>query len=262
MPAEYSSCTTRILSLFIPDSAGPPFRCPEKNGFFADPEQCDKYYECVAEIPEEKFCPDGLLFDATDPNSELCDYPFNVDCGDREYVRKCSFPFLNLFPRYTTNNFLTLQRSLSQGSTPSATVPTASSTTRTQPCAPSTTTASTATHTPTTVPPLLSLTRLRCSSRPQHLVSLNSLNRNSLVGQFHLSVSLQGTCVREEQSSSFARKCEKTETKPNVEGFECPDGETIGPNGQPLAHPSFPHPTSCRYTMACSVLAQRIYLDL
>merc|ERR1711936_599851 len=52
-------------------------------------------------------------------------------------------------------------RSLSQGSTPSATVPTASSTTRTQPCAPSTTTASTATHTPTTVPPLLSLTRLR-----------------------------------------------------------------------------------------------------
>ena len=62
----------------------------------------------MAEIPEEKFCPDGLLFDATDPNSELCDYPFNVDCGDREYVRKCSFPFLNLFPRYTTNNFLTL----------------------------------------------------------------------------------------------------------------------------------------------------------
>merc|ERR1711972_861845 len=73
---------------FAQDSAGPPFRCPEKNGFFADPEQCDKYYECVAEIPEEKFCPDGLLFDATDPNSELCDYPFNVDCGDREYVQE------------------------------------------------------------------------------------------------------------------------------------------------------------------------------
>ena len=106
----------------IPDAAGPPFRCPEKNGFFPDLEQCDKYYECVAEIPEEKFCPDGLLFDATDPNSELCDYPFNVDCGDREYVRKCSFPFLNLFPRYTLYIiqpiiFLlcTLQRSLSQG---------------------------------------------------------------------------------------------------------------------------------------------------
>ena len=66
------------------------YECPEEAGVFPDPEQCDKYYECVADIPEEKFCPDGLLFDATDPNSELCDYPFNVDCGDREYVRKYS----------------------------------------------------------------------------------------------------------------------------------------------------------------------------
>ena len=64
------------------------FLCPEPNGFFPDPEQCDKYYECVGEIPEEKFCPDGLLFEASNPNNELCDYPFNVDCGAREYVRK------------------------------------------------------------------------------------------------------------------------------------------------------------------------------
>ena len=64
------------------------FRCPEKNGFFPDPEQCDKYYECVGDVAEEKFCPDGLLFEASDPNNELCDYPFNVDCGAREYVRK------------------------------------------------------------------------------------------------------------------------------------------------------------------------------
>ena len=67
---------------------GAPFRCPEPNGFFPDPEQCDKYYECVGEVPEEKFCPDGLLFEASNPNNELCDYPFNVDCGAREYVRK------------------------------------------------------------------------------------------------------------------------------------------------------------------------------
>merc|ERR1739838_1158471 len=66
----------------------PLFRCPEKNGFFPDPEQCEKYYECVGEVPEEKFCPDGLLFEASDPNSELCDYPFNVDCGAREYVQE------------------------------------------------------------------------------------------------------------------------------------------------------------------------------
>ena len=70
------------------EQGGPPFLCPESNGFFPDPEQCDKYYECVGEIPEEKFCPDGLLFEASNPNNELCDYPFNVDCGAREYVRK------------------------------------------------------------------------------------------------------------------------------------------------------------------------------
>jgi hypothetical protein len=61
----------------------------------------------------------------------------------------------------------------------------------------------------------------------------------------------QGTCVREEQASSFARKCEKDAAKPNIEGFECPDGETIGPNGIALAHPSFPHPSSCRKYIVC-----------
>ena len=56
----------------------------------------------------------------------------------------------------------------------------------------------------------------------------------------------QGTCVREEQASSFAKKCEKEEVKKTIEGFSCPEGDTLGPNGQPLAHPSFRHPTSCR----------------
>ena len=62
----------------------------------------------------------------------------------------------------------------------------------------------------------------------------------------------QGTCVREEQASSFARKCEASAVKANIEGFECPEGETIGPNGIPLAHPSFPHPTSCRKRLQSS----------
>ena len=46
------------------------FRCPEKNGYFADPEQCDLYYECIDSIPEAKLCPDGLLFEAENPNLE------------------------------------------------------------------------------------------------------------------------------------------------------------------------------------------------
>ncbi len=64
------------------------FDCPEPNGFFADPEQCDLYYECVDNLPEAKLCPDGLLFEDGNPNHENCDYPFNVNCGAREFVRK------------------------------------------------------------------------------------------------------------------------------------------------------------------------------
>ena len=80
--------TSDFLFYSISSILGQLFECPEPNGFFSDPEQCDKYYECVGEVPEEKFCPDGLLFEASNPNNELCDYPFNVDCGLREYVRK------------------------------------------------------------------------------------------------------------------------------------------------------------------------------
>ena len=47
------------------------------------------YYECVNNIPEAKLCPDGLLFEDGNPNQEKCDYPFNVACGKREFVRKC-----------------------------------------------------------------------------------------------------------------------------------------------------------------------------
>ena len=67
------------------------FRCPEKNGFFPDPEQCDLYYECVNDVAVLKLCPDGLMFDDSTTIDALCDYPFNVECGDREYVRKLYF---------------------------------------------------------------------------------------------------------------------------------------------------------------------------
>ena len=60
----------------------------EPNGFFADPEQCDLYYECVDGVSTVKLCPDGLMFDDTNKIDAKCDYPFNVDCGKREYVRK------------------------------------------------------------------------------------------------------------------------------------------------------------------------------
>ena len=60
----------------------------EPNGFFPDPEQCDLYYECVDGVATPTLCPDGLMFDDRSSIEAKCDYPFNTDCGVREYVRK------------------------------------------------------------------------------------------------------------------------------------------------------------------------------
>ena len=43
------------------------FRCPEPNGKFRDPEQCDLYYECEDNEFSALLCDDGLLFDDRDP---------------------------------------------------------------------------------------------------------------------------------------------------------------------------------------------------
>lgn len=62
--------------------------CPEKNGRYAT-SQCDAYIECVNGEPEQKLCPDGLLFNA---NGHLfgypCGYPIDVDCQGRSALRE------------------------------------------------------------------------------------------------------------------------------------------------------------------------------
>lgn len=67
------------------------FKCPQKTGYFPDAVQCDLYYQCSKGNFEEKLCPDGLVFDDTDPNHERCDIPANIDCGDRTELRKYQF---------------------------------------------------------------------------------------------------------------------------------------------------------------------------
>merc|ERR1711982_181759 len=57
------------------------FICPEKDGYFEDTKQCDKYYDCYDGIPEERLCPDGLVFDPFSRKREPCDHYFNVDSG-------------------------------------------------------------------------------------------------------------------------------------------------------------------------------------
>ena len=71
-------------------SAQSNFICPERDGYFEDATQCDKYYDCYDGVPEERLCPDGLVFDPFSRKREPCDHYFNVDCGDRLDLRKCS----------------------------------------------------------------------------------------------------------------------------------------------------------------------------
>lgn len=58
-------------------------QCPEPNGYFADAEQCDKYYSCQEGKITEKLCPDGMVFNDYSSEYEKCDLPFNIDCSQR-----------------------------------------------------------------------------------------------------------------------------------------------------------------------------------
>merc|ERR1711935_261391 len=64
------------------------FKCPEPNGLFADPEQCDLYYVCEDNVAAPELCEDGLLFDDSRRNKETCKLPHGVDCGLREFVQE------------------------------------------------------------------------------------------------------------------------------------------------------------------------------
>lgn len=80
--------------------------CPEPDGFFADAEQCDRYYECTDNVLTEKLCPDGQVF--ADLGIERCDYPFNVDCTGREKlqpaVRSVNCPRANGYFAHPNNS--------------------------------------------------------------------------------------------------------------------------------------------------------------
>ncbi|KAK4296344.1 hypothetical protein Pmani_031150 [Petrolisthes manimaculis] len=72
----------RLLALLFLGAASAQFNCPD-DGFYRDPNQCDKYYDCYRGEVKEKMCPDGLVFDDTQPPKvEQCNYPFIVQCPD------------------------------------------------------------------------------------------------------------------------------------------------------------------------------------
>ncbi|XP_033327354.1 protein obstructor-E [Megalopta genalis] len=57
--------------------------CPERNGRFPVPNQCDAYIECIDGEPEQKLCPEGLLFNPEARFNYPCGYPIDIDCGSR-----------------------------------------------------------------------------------------------------------------------------------------------------------------------------------
>jgi len=79
---------TFFLILGISVIVNAQFKCPERTGYYPDPEQCDVYYVCSKGVAEEKLCPDGLVFADGDPNHLKCDIPSNVDCGDRTLLQE------------------------------------------------------------------------------------------------------------------------------------------------------------------------------
>lgn len=71
-----------------PDDVSISDECPEPDGYFADAEQCDKYYECKRGVATDRLCPDGLVFNDFSIEYEKCDLPFNIDCSQRPKLRK------------------------------------------------------------------------------------------------------------------------------------------------------------------------------
>ena len=74
----------------IPSSTVLSQSCPPKGiVYFADPDQCDKYYECKNGVGSDKLCPDGLLFDDKVTDGRYpCFFRPEVDCGSRFLTRK------------------------------------------------------------------------------------------------------------------------------------------------------------------------------
>ncbi len=56
------------------------FECPEPDGLFAHPEQCDRYFECKNNRVFRKLCADGLVFDPqkTAISEDPCDHKQNT----------------------------------------------------------------------------------------------------------------------------------------------------------------------------------------
>ncbi|XP_069696314.1 protein obstructor-E [Periplaneta americana] len=73
-----------LAAQVLSQRSGGGLSCPEKNGRFPSPTQCDTYIQCEDGVAEEIVCPDGLLFNAKARYFAYpCQYPVDVDCEGR-----------------------------------------------------------------------------------------------------------------------------------------------------------------------------------
>ena len=69
-----------LTSLLATSIAQIEFECPEADGLFPHPEQCDRYFECRNFRVSRKLCADGLVFDPqkTGTDQDPCDHLQNT----------------------------------------------------------------------------------------------------------------------------------------------------------------------------------------
>jgi len=174
------------------------FDCPEPNGKFPDPRQCDKYYICKKGVAEVQYCLEGLLFDYSIPNREKCVLPHNVNCGDRDLVQEVT---VGIDPRCPKANGIFNFDD-----------------------------------------PAVCDRYLNCDKG----VAFEMPCPAPLL--FDISI---GTCVRSDDLSEVAKRCDEENEYLEIDGFTCPGGENIGPQGLLQYHPIYPHPADCQYYFTC-----------
>lgn len=60
---------------------GGPFKCPLPDGFFSDPVDCTKYYQCANNHPFHMSCPPGTEWDET---QKTCEWPADTTCFQKK----------------------------------------------------------------------------------------------------------------------------------------------------------------------------------
>jgi len=82
-----SPSTTSTTKRTTTTDCGHFFDCRGKpDGFYGDPYNCRKYWHCFGTVGEHLMCGPGLYYEVDDV---ACDYPENVDCGDRPVCDDC-----------------------------------------------------------------------------------------------------------------------------------------------------------------------------